>query len=128
MRCHYTVGPTRKAVAGVSCESCHGAARDWLNVHNKWGGGAKDREQETAAAHQERIVASRTAGMLRPSTDLYGVAANCFECHTVPMETLVNKGGHKAGTSGFELVKRVNAIRHNFLASRKTGGTNRPMP
>src|SRR5205807_1948461 len=26
MRCHYTVGPSREAVAGVSCDSCHGPA------------------------------------------------------------------------------------------------------
>ena len=125
MRCHYTVGPERKAVAGVSCESCHGAARDWINVHNKWGDGAKDKTQESPAAREERIAVSRKAGMLRPSTDLYAVAANCFECHTVPIEELVNKGQHKAGTSGFELVKRVNAIRHNFLTAAKSGGVNR---
>jgi hypothetical protein len=65
--------------------------------------------------------------MLRPSSDLYGVAANCFECHTVPMENLVNVGQHKAGTSGFELVEYVNRIRHNFLDAPKTGGANRPI-
>ena len=125
MRCHYTVGAERKAVAGVSCESCHGAARDWINVHNKWGGGARDKSQESPAAREERIAVSRKSGMLRPSTDLYAVAANCFECHTVPIEELVNKGQHKAGTPGFELVKRVNSIRHNFLNAAKSGGENR---
>ena len=127
MRCHYTVGPSRKAVAGVSCESCHGPARDWVNVHNTWGGGAADRASETGSGRQQRVAASRAAGMLRPSSDIYGVAANCFECHTVPMENLVNVGQHKAGTSGFELVEYVNRVRHNFLDAPKTGGANRPI-
>ena len=126
MRCHYTVGPNLRAVAGVSCESCHGPARDWVNVHNKWGDGAADAARETPAGREQRIATSRAAGMLRPSTDIYGVAANCFECHTVPMEELVNKGGHVAGTPGFELVKRVNSIRHNFK-NAASDTANRPI-
>lgn len=127
MRCHYSVGPERKAVAGVSCESCHGPARDWISVHNTWGDGAADRERETPEGRARRVAASRAAGMLRPSTDIYGVAANCFECHTVPMEDLVNRGGHIAGTSPFDLVKRVNSIRHNFIAAGRSDPTNRPI-
>ena len=46
MRCHYTVGAERVAVAGVSCESCHGGAKEWLNIHNKFAGGAKDAKGE----------------------------------------------------------------------------------
>lgn len=105
MRCHYTVGPELKAITGVSCESCHGAARDWINVHNK----------KNAL---DRVAASRAAGMLRPSSDIYGVTANCFECHTVPQEELVNKGGHTTGTADFDLATRVDSIRHNFLTSK----------
>ncbi|MEO8691104.1 MAG: thiamine pyrophosphate-binding protein, partial [Solirubrobacteraceae bacterium] len=63
---------------------------DWINVHNKWGGGAPSKAQETTAGREQRILASRAGGMLRPSTDIYAVAANCFECHTVPVEDLVN--------------------------------------
>ena len=122
MRCHYTVGPERKAIAGVSCESCHGPARDWLNVHNKWAG-AKDKRSETPEGRAKRVVESRAAGMLRPSTDIYGVTANCFECHTVPSEELVNRGGHSTGTADFSLVTRVDSIRHNFLTTK----TNRPL-
>lgn len=126
MRCHYTVGPDRVAVAGVSCESCHGPARDWINVHNKFANGARDRTQETPAAREQRVAASRAGGMLRPSTDIYAVAANCFECHTVPMEPLVNRGKHSTGSKSFDLVAAVNKIRHNFL---NPGGqvVNRPM-
>ena len=126
MRCHYTVGPERTAVAGVSCESCHGPARDWINVHNRFVG-AKDRSQETVANREARIAASRVAGMLSPSTDPYAVASNCFDCHTVPNERLVNEGGHTAGTRSFDLLAGVGKIRHNFLGVEGPGRTNREM-
>jgi hypothetical protein len=125
MRCHYTVGASgTAAVAGVSCESCHGAARDWIDVHNKFAGGAKDSRDETPANRAARLGAARAAGMLSPSTDIYGVAANCFDCHTIPMEKLVNDGGHKAGNKSFDLVAGIGKIRHNFIGSG-TSGTNR---
>lgn len=125
MRCHYTVGAAATtAIAGVSCESCHGAARDWIDVHNKFAGGAKDSRDETPANRATRLGAARAAGMLSPSTDLYGVAANCFDCHTIPMEKLVNDGGHKAGNKSFDLVAGIGKIRHNFIGSG-TSGTNR---
>lgn len=127
MRCHYTVkAPDLNAFAGVSCESCHGAARDWVKVHNDLGTGVTKPEQESAAHRQTRIRGSEAGGMLRPSGNLYAVAANCFECHTVPVEALVNVGGHPAGSSGFELTKRIGEIRHNFLAQQWGGsGENR---
>jgi len=128
MRCHYTVkAPDLTAFAGVSCESCHGAARDWVKIHNDRGAGVTKREQETAAHRQTRIQQSEAGGMLRPSGNLYAVAANCFECHTVPVEELVNVGGHPAGSSSFELTKRIGNIRHNFLAQQWGGSAeNRP--
>ena len=39
--------------------------------------------------------------MIRPAS-LYRLAKNCYGCHVVPQEDLVNKGGHPAG-SAFEL-------------------------
>jgi len=39
--CHYTsqsVGDKNQIIAGVSCESCHGAALDWVTLHNDYGG------------------------------------------------------------------------------------------
>ncbi len=35
--CHFTameVGGKEKTVAGITCESCHGAARDWIKIHS----------------------------------------------------------------------------------------------
>ncbi len=123
LECHYTTaldGERERAVSGVSCESCHGAGRDWIEVHNDYGPDATF-ATETDAHREQRIAASRAAGMLRP-TDLYEVAANCFGCHTVPNEELVNVGGHTTGSIGFELVEwSQGEIRHNFVAAQRGG-------
>jgi hypothetical protein len=48
---------------------------------------------------------------------IYEIASNCFGCHTVPDETLVNKGGHKSG-GYFDLVSwSQGEVRHNFADS-----------
>ena len=128
LRCHYTtkiVDERPRAIAGVSCESCHGAARDWINIHNNFGGAT--RLTESAEHRATRIVRSREAGMLRPSTDLYAVAANCFECHTVPNEQLVNVGGHLPG-SAFELLDWSAEIRHNFIESQSSTDQTNHVP
>ena len=129
MRCHYTVkAPDLDAIAGVSCESCHGPAEDWIDLHNDYGPGVDHPDQESAEHRERRIEASVEAGMLRPEGDLYAVAANCFECHTVPMEELVNTGGHKAGSGSFDLVKWSDEIRHNFVHRQwgEQGGNREP--
>jgi len=121
--CHYTPVINRgaiKVVSGVSCESCHGAGADWIEVHNDYGEGQTD-ATESVSHRESRIAQSRAAGMRRPS-DLYDVAANCFGCHSVPDERLVNLGGHSTGSAGFELVEWTQGeIRHNFLESFKRG-------
>ena len=125
LKCHYTAKVEKdqlRAVSGVSCESCHGAGRDWIDVHNDYGSG-KEQATETADHKSQRIAASRKAGMRRPS-EIYDTAKSCFECHTVYREEkLVNVGGHSTGSAGFELVERSQGdIRHNFLGSL-TGGS-----
>lgn len=118
LRCHYTAKVKEgepRAVTGVSCESCHGAARDWLDIHNNYGQYTHDTEPE--AHRKNRIRQSVKNGMLRPSGNLYAVAANCFECHTVPQKKLINTGGHPSG-SNFELVAWTDSIRHNFLEAQ----------
>ena len=128
LKCHYTPvvrRETLRAAAGVTCESCHGAARDWINVHSSYGVPESDfqkaRLMETPQHRRERRANSQAAGMLRPS-NLYGVASNCFQCHTVPHEKLVNLGRHSTGSAGFELLSWSQGdIRHNFLDSFLTG-------
>jgi hypothetical protein len=121
--CHYTsqrAADQVRVVAGISCESCHGAARDWLALHYDYGGPAVTRDNESAAHRDERLAASIAAGMRNP-TNIYLVAQSCFQCHTVPSESLVNVGGHRAGSDTFEMVAwSQGQVRHNFL---RTGGT-----
>ncbi|MYN63761.1 MAG: hypothetical protein F4X11_01830 [Acidobacteria bacterium] len=135
LSCHYTPVLRRdqlRAGAGVTCESCHGPARDWISIHNSYGVAEADFQKaallETPGHRMQRVADSRAAGMRRPS-DLYDVAANCFGCHTVPNENLVNRGGHSTG-SDFEIVAWSERIRHNFLESYKTadGRTNAERP
>ena len=135
LSCHYTPVLRRdqlRAGAGVTCESCHGPARDWISIHNSYGVAESDFQRaallESPAHRMQRIADSRAAGMRRPS-DLYDVAANCFGCHTVPNEDLVDRGGHSTG-SDFEIVAWSERIRHNFLESYKTadGRTNAERP
>ena len=125
--CHYTPVVRRgrlRAGGGVTCESCHGPARDWIAVHSSYGVPEADFQQaarmETQAHRKRRIADSTAAGMLR-SAQTYELAATCFGCHTVPNEEIVNRGGHSTGSADFELVAWSGRIRHNFLESYKTG-------
>lgn len=80
------------------------------------------KEDESPDHRVKRLADAIAGGMLRPD-NLYLVAENCFQCHTVPNERLVNEGGHTAG-SAFELVSwSQGEIRHNFLRS-DTGDQN----
>jgi hypothetical protein len=123
IKCHYTTqsaGGHPRVVAGVSCESCHGAARDWLDLHADYGGPNVAKAQETEEHRRQRIEQSIAAGMNNP-VNLYLVARQCLACHTSPDERLVNVGGHAAGSGQFELVAwSQGMVRHNFL---RTGGT-----
>lgn len=120
MQCHYTFKANKKAIAGISCESCHGPGKDWIDVHNDYGGKDVKKEQESAAHKKARIAKSEKAGMIRPA-NLYKLAQNCYECHTVPNEKLVVTGGHTPG-SDFELVSwSQGEVRHNY----GDGKTNR---
>ena len=120
--CHFTVqnvNGRNKPIAGVSCESCHGASKDWISIHNDYGGPLATRQSETPH-HASQRLANATAHGMRNTRNLYAIASSCFNCHTVPNEELVNVGGHKAGTEEFELVSwSQGQVRHNFL---RTGG------
>lgn len=127
IKCHYTTqmddGQAR-IVAGVSCESCHGAARDWVAMHNDYGGPGASKATETPEHRQARIEKAIAAGMNNPA-NLYLVARQCLACHTSPDERLVNVGGHAAGSPEFELVAwSQGKVRHNFL--RTNGTANAP--
>lgn len=123
LTCHFTVqgsGSDLEPISGISCESCHGAGADWIDIHSSYAEGVT-RETETEAQRLARIEAAVDKGMLSPM-DLYAVAENCYQCHTAPNEELVNKGGHPAG-SNFDLVAwSQGEVRHNF--NRTDGASN----
>jgi hypothetical protein len=123
VKCHYTQQDQEgrnRVVAGVSCESCHGAAKDWIAIHADYGGPNVTKASESAEHRAERLKASIATGMNNPH-NVYLIARQCYGCHTVPDERLVNVGQHVAGSQDLELVAWSQGIvRHNFL---RTGGT-----
>jgi hypothetical protein len=118
LNCHFTVqlkNNKEEPVAGISCESCHGAGKDWIKVHSGFSG--KKEQTETKAEEEARWRLADSKGMIRPRS-LYQLAKNCFGCHVVPQEDLVNKGGHRAG-SDFELVSwSQGEVLHNTWYSK----------
>ena len=120
LSCHFTSAQVKgkvKPIAGITCESCHGAGKSWIKEHSDYGGKGVTMENETPAHKKERFAKSEAAGMIRPMR-LYKVAANCYGCHTVPNEKLVNVGGHPAG-SKFDLVAwSQGEVRHNVWYSK----------
>ncbi|MHC5028796.1 MAG: multiheme c-type cytochrome [Planctomycetota bacterium] len=126
-KCHYTsqiVDGERQSIHGVSCESCHGAGKNWTSDALHHEKAAKAPDDAARMAIQDQCT---SAGMIRPA-NIAAVARNCFACHTVPDEELVNKGTHTPG-SDFDLVSWLEGeVRHNYQyadETRKTPGTGK---
>jgi hypothetical protein len=66
-----------KVSEGVSCESCHGPAENWLRAHTR----------------HDYTRADRTAAGLRDLQNLYVRANTCVACHQVVSQPLL-KAGH----------------------------------
>ncbi len=122
LSCHFTQAVKDgevQPVSGISCESCHGPGAPYIKLHASFSG--KKQDTETAAERDQRWADSVAAGMIRPSM-LYELAKNCYSCHIVPQERLINVGGHPL--SPFELVSWTQGeIRHNVWY---TGGKSNP--
>lgn len=120
LECHFTSAKVKnkvKPIAGITCESCHGAGKGYIKVHSDYGGKGVTMQNEPPAHKKKRYKDSEAAGMIRPLY-IYDVANNCFACHTVPNEKLVNVGGHPAG-SKFDLVAwSQGEVRHNVWYSK----------
>ena len=118
LNCHFTTrasGRKQKPVAGISCESCHSAGKDWEKLHSGFSGKTEQTESKAEAA--ARWEKAEKLGMIRPAS-IYDLAKNCYGCHVVPQEKLVNVGGHLAG-SPFELVSwSQGEVRHNLWYSK----------
>ena len=110
VRCHFTeevLSGVPQVTSGVGCESCHGAAADWIDVHNSRG-----------ASRGQRVDESLRLGMAHPGSIL-AVSKACYECHIVDDEQLVNGTGHPALSEGFEILSWYSGeVNHNFLVDR----------
>lgn len=137
-QCHYTSTIKKeklRASYGVTCESCHGPAKEWLSIHVKQGGdpdGADlkwgEAKLETPEQHAARLGKSNELGMIS-SDMIYGIAKNCFGCHTVPNEKVVNVGGHPAGSEDFDLVAwSQGELLHNFATAEGTDKSGQNLP
>jgi len=129
--CHYTetqkdANDRPRIAVSISCESCHGAASDWLTVHNDYGGPTAKRETESAEHKAERLKKAADLGMVHP-TRLFDVASNCLNCHgatraSVAPDTMAKMidAGHPPG-SEFELVRySQGTVRHRFYPPNVT--------
>lgn len=115
------------SLGGVSCEKCHGGAKDWLEPHWTYFDGIKfsdlatlrtDRRKETADHRKARMESIEKSGMIRPA-NIHKLAKNCTECHLIGDDKLI-AAGHKAASS-FELVSWSNGeVRHNFFMDKDT--------
>lgn len=110
--CHYTV-VDGSADAGPSCESCHGPAQDWIEVHN-------DKNNPTAI--QDAIG----KGMIHSSM-IYDIAANCMSCHGLANENLPGDvaaamlGADHPANVEYELVAySQGTVRHRFYPPEVT--------
>ncbi len=115
--CHFTVqapnGAAAVAIDAVSCESCHGPARDWIERHADFGVGVATAERESPEHRALRLARCDDAGMNRVG-DLVGLASRCFGCHRTADRELV-AAGHPVGRD-FEFVSwSQGVVRHNFV-------------
>jgi hypothetical protein len=123
--CHFTeriIDEEYTVAAGIACESCHGAAADWIKTHGDYGQGltaaTEPPEHRTA-----RRAAATTAGLIAPD-NLYALGASCYQCHILADEKIANVGGHPAGNPAFNLLTwSQGEVRHHIP---RTGPKSNP--
>jgi hypothetical protein len=115
--CHFTVAEGRINY-GVSCESCHGPASAWFELHNDYGG--VEKEKETPGHRDERLRLAAQSGM-KNSSMWYEVAQNCNECHglanpDLDADTLgkLLDAGHPAEHDWEYVQWALGSIKHRF--------------
>ena len=112
--CHFTLikeEPDEEAYvdSGPSCESCHGAASGFRDIHSE-----KEDDYDTRMAESEGL------GMIRPHMKL-AIANNCNGCHAMARDeidgatiTAMLDAGHPINAD-FELVRySQGAVKHRF--------------
>jgi len=151
--CHFTTKTVDQKVTpilGISCESCHGPAKEWLFIHQHSsikdlmsfnstkindpkalelfnGVKAKVASMTDEASFKNLIYeTTKSLGMIR-SNDTYTLIENCYQCHTVPEPDLINKTKHKAGSS-FEIIKYLTGdVLHHYNGSNEKGAAPQPL-
>lgn len=114
--CHFTgriLDEEYQTVAGIACESCHGAAGDWLKTHGDYGLGFTQ-ATEPAEHRTARRAQAAASGLIGPD-NLYALGAACYQCHILTDEKITNVGGHVAGSVGFNLLTwSQGEVRHKI--------------
>lgn len=114
--CHFLSAEVEgvvKPIAGVACESCHGASADWIDVHWDFGPQGADAASETPEHRAERLRRSEAAGMIRPA-QLAILAEACYACHVIDDGELIQAGHPVPGP--LELAAATQSeMRHNFV-------------
>ncbi|MBM3518337.1 MAG: hypothetical protein FJX56_10830 [Alphaproteobacteria bacterium] len=123
--CHYAMvakkeGDEAKAVSGPACESCHGAASEWVKIHNDYGGPGVKAADETPEHKQQRMQQASAAGMIWPAQK-FDIAMNCMNCHGMARPGLdaavlakMMDAGHPIKPE-YELVQySQGTVRHRF--------------
>jgi serine/threonine protein kinase len=122
-RCHATFITGPGETIGVSCESCHGPAWEWMSIHSetkKEGGKPLRINGKSVLVDRDVRIGKATEMGMIDTGSVYAQVSNCLSCHTVPDEALVNYGGHSAGTSDFEMLSYSQGeVRHHFLNGAK---------
>lgn len=120
VRCHATPIQNQlgeNALAGVSCESCHGAAggeAGWLNVHAVYGPSGTPRYAESSDHRQMRVARSVAAGQGRVDNP-FRLAKACYECHMIWDQALVDIADHPSASARFDFITwSMGEVRHNF--------------
>jgi len=117
IECHYLNRQTDNILtptSGISCESCHGAGRDWAQTHGDYGKGVT-KATESEEHRRARRAQAIGAGMITPD-NLYALGTACYSCHVLSDEKLVNLGGHPPASEGFNLLTwSQGEVRHTIL-------------
>ena len=128
--CHFTgqiIDEQYQTVSGISCESCHGAAADWLKTHGDYGPG-RTAATEPPEHRAARLAQADAQGMLGPRT-LHALSKTCYDCHVVPDEKIVNLGGHPAVSPDFNLVTwSQGEVRHSIPREGEKVNPEAPLP
>ena len=136
--CHYTLqkkdaGAKHQVKSGTSCESCHGASSDYMDIHGDYGGKDVKRKAESADHKAKRIADSKAADLIWPSMK-YEIAENCMTCHGLANPDLkaddlakMLGAGHPINPE-FELVKySQGSVRHrHYPPNMKTNAEMTP--